>query len=167
MRNSIPELKNTNNIYYKIGFASFYIRTLIANEQIEKAIDYASQYFATYRKEIFDHRWHLYCATYLFALINAEKYGRVVSICKRYNLLLKEKQRVDRPDYLPIIENYYYLSEYMEGKIDQDKLISSIVKSVKPLMNNGYRSRRMLNMIDQLGKFLYDEMKMVKSKLTE
>lgn len=34
-------------------------------------------------------------------------------------------------------------------------------------MNNGYRSRRMLNMIDQLGKFLYDEMKKVKSKLTE
>jgi hypothetical protein len=66
---------------------------------------------------------------------------------------------------LPIIENYYYLSEYMEGKIDQDKLISSIVKSVKPLMNNGYRSRRMLNMIDKLGNFLYDEMREVKTKL--
>ncbi|HPM10851.1 MAG TPA: hypothetical protein PK941_10450, partial [Paludibacter sp.] len=64
-----------------------------------------------------------------------------------------------------IIENYYYLSEYMEGKIDQDKLVSSIVKSVKPLMNNNYRSRRMLNMIDKLGQFLYDEMKEVKTNL--
>jgi hypothetical protein len=167
MRKSIPELKNTNNNYYKIGFASFYILTFIANKQIEKAVHYASQYFQTYRKEIFEHRWHLYFTTYLFALINAEKYDKVVSICKRYNLLVKEKQRIDLPDYLPIIENYYYLSEYMEGKIDQDKLISSIVKSVKPLMKNSYRSRRMLDMIDELGEFLYDEMRKVKTQLLE
>ena len=109
----------------------------------------------------------LYFTTYLFALINAEKYDKVVSICKRYNLLVKEKQRIDLPDYLPIIENYYYLSEYMEGKIDQDKLISSIVKSVKPLMKNSYRSRRMLDMIDELGEFLYDEMRKVKTQLLE
>ncbi len=31
MRDSIPELKNTNNNYYKIGFVSFYIKTLIVN----------------------------------------------------------------------------------------------------------------------------------------
>jgi len=167
MRKSIPELKKTNNNYYKIGFASFYIRTFIANKQIEEAVYYATQYFTTYRKEIFEHRWHLYCTTYLFALINAEKYNKVVSVCKRYNFLLKEKQRIDLPDYLPIIENYYYLSEYMEGKIDQDKLISSIVKSVKPLMKNSYRSQRMLEMIDELGDFLYDEMRKVKAKLLE
>ncbi|HOG20273.1 MAG TPA: hypothetical protein PKW37_07520, partial [Salinivirgaceae bacterium] len=150
-----------------IGFASFYILTFIANKQIEEAVYYASQYFTTYRKEIFEHRWHLYCTTYLFALINAEKYNKVLSICKRYNLLHKEKQRIDLPDYLPIIENYYYLSEYMEGKIDQDKLISSIVKSVKPLTKNNYRSRRMLDMIDELGDFIYDEIRKVKTKLLE
>jgi hypothetical protein len=55
----------------------------------------------------------------------------------------------------------------MEGKIDQDKLISSIVKSVKPLMKNSYRSRRMLDMIDELGEFLYDEMRKVKTQLLE
>ncbi|HOG05668.1 MAG TPA: hypothetical protein PK978_05475, partial [Paludibacter sp.] len=150
-----------------IGFASFYILTFIANKQIEKAVHFASQYFQTYRKEIFEHRWHLYFTTYLFALINAEKYDKVISICKRYNLLLREKQRVDLPDYLPIIENYYYLSEYMEGKIDQDKLISSIVKSVKPLMKSTYRSRRMSDMIDELGEFLHDEMMKVKAELAE
>lgn len=32
-------------------------------------------------------------------------------------------------------------------------------------MNNGYRSRRMLNMIDKLGNFLHDEMREVKTKL--
>ena len=55
----------------------------------------------------------------------------------------------------------------MEGKIDQDKLISSIVKSVKPLMKNNYRSRRILDMIDELGEFLYDEMRKVKTQLLE
>jgi len=81
--------------------------------------------------------------------------------------LSQKKQRIDLPDYLPIIKNHYYLSEYMEGKIDQDKLISSIVKSVKPLIKNSYRSRRMLDMINELGEFLYDEMRKVKAKLLE
>ena len=53
----------------------------------------------------------------------------------------------------------------MEGKIDQDKLISSIVKSVKPLMKSTYRSRRMSDMIDELGEFLHDEMMKVKAEL--
>lgn len=165
MRQAIPELKNTNNNYYKIGFASFYIRTFIANKQVDKAVQYASQYFETYRKEIFEHRWHLYFTTYIFALINGEKYDKVVSVCKRYKLLPKEKQRIDLPDYLPIIENYFYLAEYMEGMINKDKFISSVIKSIKPLMKNSYRSRRMLDMIDELGVFLHEEMNLVKAEI--
>lgn len=165
MRQAIPELKNTNNNYYKIGFASFYIRTFVANKQVDKAVQYASQYFETYRKEIFEHRWHLYFTTYIFALINAEKYDKVVSICKRYKLLPKEKQRIELPDYLPIIENYFYLAEYMEGVINKEKFIVSVIKSIKPLMKNSYRSRRMLDMIDELGVFLHEEMKIVKAEI--
>lgn len=165
MRQSIPELKNTNNNYYKIGFASFYIRTFIANKQVDKAVQYASQYFETYRKEIFEHRWHLYITTYLFALINAEKYEKVISICIRYKLVLKEKHRIEHPDYLPIIENYFYLAEFMEGTINQEKFIHSVIKSVQPLLTSNYRSRRMLEMIDELAVFLPNEMKIIKKEM--
>nr|MBP8904262.1 hypothetical protein [Paludibacteraceae bacterium] len=164
MRQSIPDLKNTNNNYYKIGFSTFYIRTYIANKQIDKAVSYASQYFDTYRKEIFEHRWHLYCTTYLYALINAEKYDKVISICKRYKLVQKEKLRIEHPDYLPIIENYYYLAEYMEGIINQDRFINSVIKSTKPMKNSSYRSGRMLEMIDEISFFLPNEMKIVKNE---
>ena len=165
MRQSIPELKNTNNNYYKIGFSTFYIRTYIANKQIDKAVQYASQYFEAYRKEIFEHRWHLYITTYLFALINAEKYEKVISICKRYKLVLKEKHRIEHPDYLPIIENYFYLAELMEGIISVEKFRNSVIKSIDPLTNNSYRSRRMLEMIDELAIFLPNEMKIVKKEI--
>ena len=33
MRNSIPDLKNTINDYYKIGFVSFYVKTLVINDK--------------------------------------------------------------------------------------------------------------------------------------
>ena len=88
-----------------------------------------------------------------------------MSICKRYKLLPKEKQRIELPDYLPIIENYFYLAEYMEGVINKEKFIVSVIKSIKPLMKNSYRSRRMLDMIDELGVFLHEEMKIVKAEI--
>lgn len=88
-----------------------------------------------------------------------------MSVCKRYKLLPKEKQRIDLPDYLPIIENYFYLAEYMEGMINKDKFISSVIKSIKPLMKNSYRSHRMLDMIDELGVFLHEEMNLVKAEI--
>ena len=164
MRMSIPELKNTNNNYYKIGFYAFYIRTYIANNQIDKAVAYASQYFETYRKEIFEHRWHLYVTTYLYALLNARKYEKVISICKRYKLVQKEKMRIEHPEYLPVIENYYYLAEYMEGILTHEKFISSVIKSTKAMKKNTYRSGRMLEMIDEMASFLPDEMKMIKNE---
>jgi len=51
MRDSIPELKNTNNNYYKIGFATFYIKTLIVNQKYDKAVEYATSYFEAYKKK--------------------------------------------------------------------------------------------------------------------
>jgi integrase len=84
MRDSIPELKNTNNNYYKIGFVSFYIKTLIVNQKSEKAVEYASGYFDAYKKEIFEHRWHLFFCAYLQALIQVEKYSKVLSLTRRY-----------------------------------------------------------------------------------
>ena len=97
-------------------------------------------------------------------MINAEKYDKVISICKRYKLVQKEKLRIEHPDYLPIIENYYYLAEYMEGIINQDRFINSVIKSTKPMKNSSYRSGRMLEMIDEISFFLPNEMKIVKNE---
>ncbi len=165
MRQSIPELKNTSNNYYKIGFASYYIRTMIYNGMQQKAVDYASQYFDAYRKEIFEYRWHLFMREYIHALIAAEKYARVLALCKRYKLISKEKLRMERIDYLPIIQAYYYLAEYMENNISQEKLISSISKTAHTAMGGKYQLQRINELLDELAPLIPTAIKTIRLKL--
>ena len=165
MRDAIPELKNTNNNYYKIGFVSFYIKTLIVNQKCDKAVEYAAGYFDAYKKEIFEHRWHLFFCAYLQALIRLEKYSRVLSLTRRYKLVAKEKQRIDRADYLPIIQFYSFLAEYLENIITKEKLITSLVKASQDLMSDKYRSRKIIELLDELAQSLPEEIKMIKKEL--
>lgn len=165
MNASIPELKKTNSFYYKIGFVAFYIKTLMINEQYEKAVNYASGFFDAYKKEIFDHRWHLFFAVYLQALIRVEKYAKVLSLCRRYKLVTKEKIHIGKAVYLPVIQWYNHLAEYMEGVISQEKLIASIVKSSQNLMENKYRSRKIMELLDELSFNLPSEIKIIKENI--
>lgn len=165
MRNSILELKNTNNIYYKIGFASFYIRTLVINQQLKKAEQYANQYFETYKKEIFEHRWHLYISSYFYVLLLKERYKQILSIANRYHLITREKQRIKRPDYLPIIEFYYYSSEYLEGLVSREKLVINIKKTIEPIISDSYRLRRIGELLNELITHFPDEIKEIKKVL--
>jgi hypothetical protein len=165
MQDAFPYLKHTNNTYYKIGFVAFYIKTLLVNQKYKNAVSYAANYFNAYKKEIFEHRWHLFLCAYLQALVQSEKYAQVLSLCRRYNLVVKENQRIDRADYLPIILFYSLLSEYMENGITKEKLMASIVKSAGALMHNKYRSRKVVELLDELGKSIPFEIRMVKKKL--
>lgn len=165
MRNSIPELKNTNNTYYKIGFASFYIKTLLINKKQEKAVEYATSYFEVYKKEIFEKRWHLFFCAYMGALVQSSKYSKVLSLSKRYKLVSMEKHRIDRADYLPTIQIYTLISEYLENKINSEKLINSVVKTSKDLMTDKYRSRKVIDLLDEMAKNLPEEIKAIKKEL--
>jgi hypothetical protein len=165
MQDSFPYLKNTNNTYYKIGFISFYIKTLLVNKKHEKAVEFADNYFRAYKKEIFEHRWHLFFCAYLQTLIQTEKYAQVLSLCRRYNLVAKENHRIDRADYLPIILFYNLLAEYMENVITKEKLMASLIKSAKNLMDNKYRSRKIMELLTELDKAIPLEIKMLKKEL--
>ncbi len=165
MRKSIPELKNTSNNYYKIGFASYYIRTMIYNGMEQNAVDYATQYFDAYKKEIFEYRWHLFMREYIRALIAAEKYPKVLALCKRYKLLNKEKIRIERIDYLPIIQAYYYLAEYMENSISLEKLVASITKAISQPMRGKYQSLRINELLDELMPLIPEAIKSVRIEL--
>lgn len=165
MRNAIPEIKNTNNNYYKIGFVAFYIRTLIINENYDKAVEYATGYFDAYKKEIFEHRWHLFFCAYLQALVHAEKYTKVLALCRRYKLVEKEKQRIDRADYLPTIQFYAFFSEYSESIISKDKFIASIIKASQHLVKEQYHARKIFELLDELAQFMPEEIKHIKNEL--
>jgi hypothetical protein len=167
MQKALPQLKNTNNMYYKIGFASFYIKTLLVNKKYKNAVNYAIDYFNAYKKDIFEHRWHLFFCAYIQALICTENYSTVLSICRRYNLTTKENQRINRADYMPIISIYSLAAEYMEDNIPKEKLISLVVKSAKTVMIDKYRSRKIIELLNELSENMPEEVKNIKKELSE
>jgi hypothetical protein len=165
MTDAIPQLKNTNSFHSKIGFASFYIKTLSANNQIDKAVSYGTTFFEGYKKEIFEYRWHLFFSSYLLALLRAEKYAKVLSLSRRYKLVSKERQFSNKALYVPVLLWYTTLSEYMEGSINRDKFVDTITKSGQALLVNKYKSQKIVELLNDLSYCLPDDIKIINSRL--
>ncbi|HAF27953.1 MAG TPA: hypothetical protein DCG75_02800 [Bacteroidales bacterium] len=165
MTESIPELKKTNSYYYKIGFVSFYIKTLLANNYTDKAVSYAETFLDGYKKEILKHRWHLFFSSYIRALFQAEKYSKILSVNKRYNLVNKEKQFIGRAKYLPIIHWYNTIASYIEGVISEEKLQDIIIKSGQTLIKHKYQSTKIHELLNELSKSAPKIIKNIKHEL--
>lgn len=154
--NSFPELKISGNFYYKIGFASLYIKTLVANNMIKNAIDYGEIFLNGYKNEIFEYRWHLFFSSYIGALFRFEKYSKILSLGKRYKLCGLERQLLGTAQYLPIIQLYMLASEYMEGVITKDKLRQAILQHIQEVGQNRFRHRKVLDTLKTLSLCIPD-----------
>jgi hypothetical protein len=165
MNQSIPDLKNTNSFYNKIGFVSFYIRTLVYNNKSKNAVSYATTFLEAYKKEIFDTRWHLFFSAYLQALLNAEKYSKVISVTKRYNLIGLEKKFIDSTVYTPVLQWYNEVALYIEGKQSKDLLLETIFQSASKLLGHTYKSSRITEFLDHLKDCIPTEIEEIKAKL--
>jgi hypothetical protein len=161
MTNAIPELKNTNSYHSKIGFASFYIRTLSANNQLEKAISYAETFFETYKKEILKYRWHLFFRSYMQLLLKTENYTKILGLSRRYRLVPKERQLMQKAAYFPAILWYTTLAEYMELVIKIEKFREIIIKSGKDLINSKFKSGKMRDLLIEMKPHMENEVKKI------
>lgn len=162
MNNSMPELKNTGSFYTKIGFASFYTRTLVSNKLYKNAVDYASTFLDAYKKEIMETRWHLFFSSYFHALLSYEKYTKLVSISKRYNITNMERKYSEKTVYTPILLWYTEVALYMEGKITKEKLLETIIETSKKLLTSNYKSRRINEYLDSLYETIPTEITEIK-----
>ncbi len=167
MNASIPELKKTNSFYNKIGFASFYTRTLVYNKMAKNAVSYASTFLDAYKKEIFETRWHLFFSAYLQALLTSELYGRLIAVAKRYNLLALEKKIIDKTMYMPVLLWHNEIALYMEGKQSKEKLEETIVTSARMLLQNKYKAGRIIELLDNLSDSVPSEIAVIRSKINE
>ncbi len=167
MSSSIPELKKTSSFYNKIGFASFYTRTLVFNKMAKNAVSYASTFLDAYKKEIFETRWHLFFSAYLQALLNAENYSRLLSVAKRYNLLALEKKIIDKTVYMPLLLWYNEVALYMEGQQSKEKLVETILSSARMLLQNKYKAGRIYELLENLSDSIPSEVAVIRQKLCE
>ncbi|MBW7847617.1 MAG: hypothetical protein H3C41_05985 [Bacteroidales bacterium] len=165
MSQSIPELKNTNSFYNKIGFVSFYVRTLVANSKAKNAASYASTFLDAYRKEIFETRWHLFFSAYLQALLYAGKTQQIIAVSHRYKLVALEKKHIESSVYTPVLYWHTEVALYIEGRRTRSDLIETISSSAIRLLNHSYQSGRLNELLEQFYDFIPAEVEEIRQRL--
>lgn len=163
MTKNIPELKNTSSMYSRIGFVSVYLRSLNKNKHYSEAESYADSFLAAYKNEIFDFRWHIFFCAYFQSQLKQEKYCKLISIEKRYNLVLLEKEFIGKARYIPTILWYQSLARYLEGKITEKQFKQIIQLSDDKILKNKYKSMRIKELYNELVEFspsLFSEIKL-------
>lgn len=154
MIDNLNELKTTNNMYNKIGFVAVYIRVLNKNSYYSKGENYGANFLASHKKELFSFRWHIFFCAYFMSLLKQEKYTKLLSLEKKYKLVQKEKEFFGKARYIPTIYWYNSLSQYMEGRISENKLKEIITLSHKNTQNNKYLNMKTKELQKELFDFL-------------
>lgn len=154
MTGAIPEMKKTSSFYNKIGFVSFYIKTLNLNKLQAKAESYAESFLNAYRKEIFKHRWHLFFIAYLQSLLKQEKFSKALTVIKRNNLIKRERAFIGRARYLPVIFWYSLIAEFEENLLDDEELKDEILNSANLLLKNKYKLLKINELLTELSEYL-------------
>jgi hypothetical protein len=154
MTENISELKTNNSMYTQIGFISVYIRTLNKNEKYAKGESFGESFLATHKKEIFSFRWHIFFCAYFMSLLKQEKYKKLLSIEKRYKLVQREEEFYGNARYIPTIQWYHSLAQYMEGKINEEQLQNIILISSRKTQNNKYLNMKIKELRNDIFDFL-------------
>ncbi len=156
MNDSLEEFRSSGNHYYRIGYAAYYIRTLLANGQKNRAVEYGETFLQGYKEEIMEFRWHLFFSAFLDALFRCEKYGRITTLVNRFRLINKEKQLQGTNQYLPVIQMFFTASEYMQGSLGADAAYRNISQLIAGLRQNRFRSQKATALLQTLEKAIPD-----------
>jgi hypothetical protein len=150
MKQSFPKLRHTNNFHNKIGFISFYIKCLNLNGQPQDGERMADSFLRDNKDQILSQRWHIFFVSYFQSLIMQEKYDKLLKTCKRYNIIAKEAEYSQRPNYLPTLHWYYNISQYMESQLDEEQLVEHLVQTGLPHAGNEHKSRLLHDLLNEI-----------------
>jgi len=126
MQQSWPEFKNTVSSHNKVGFVSFYIRSLNRLEQSQEALSYALSFLSANKNEILHHRWHLFFTSIMQSMLFQNKYAELLKLVEKYKLLERDQQSKSKPNYLPTLKWYYTIAAYRMKHFTFDSVIKSL-----------------------------------------
>ncbi len=164
MNEAVEEFRRSGNHYYRIGFASYYIRTLSALHQNAKAAEYGETFLQGFKDEILEFRWHLFFSTLFEALFKSEKYGRIIHLVNRFRLINREKQLKGTHQYLPILQMFYAASEYMQGSMSEEEAYITLSQLIKELSPKRITSQKTQDLLETIQKATPDIVHRLKSE---
>ncbi len=165
MRSAYPEMKNTPSFHNRIGFVAFYLKCLNDNQQYKNAENYAESFLQAYKKEIFEYRWHIFFSSYLEAILQQEKYSKLLKVVRKYQLLDRERQYQKNANYLPTILWYNAVAQYKEMLIQKDEITRLIQDSIGQLDRVEAKQHQLRDLLEELRPFIPGVVNQVQDKM--
>ncbi|HQU58645.1 MAG TPA: hypothetical protein PLU64_05600 [Saprospiraceae bacterium] len=165
MRAAYPEMKNTPSFHNRIGFVAFYLKCLNYNQQYRNSENYAESFLQAYKKEIFEYRWHIFFSSYLEALLQQEKYSKLLKVVRKYNLLDRERQYQKNANYLPTILWYNAVAQYKEMLIPKEEISSLIQQSITQLDRLEVKQFQLRDLLEELRPFIPGVINRIQDKM--
>lgn len=150
MKDAYSEMKETQNLYNKIGFVAFYLRCLNANQQYKNAENYAATFLKAFRKEIFENRWHLFFSSYLETLFLQGAYERILIVVRQNQLAEREKAYQSQPQYLPTILWYNAIALYKSAQFNERQLYEVLARYIDQTDLHADKFPQILQLLEQL-----------------
>jgi hypothetical protein len=154
MRAAYPEMKNSPSFHNRIGFVAFYLKCLNYNQQYRNAENYAESFLQAYKKEIFEHRWHIFFSSYLEALLQQEKYPKLLKVVRKYTLLDRERQYQKNANYLPTILWYNAVAQYKEMLLGKEEISELLQQSLQQLDHLDAKQYQLRDLLEELRPFI-------------
>lgn len=123
------------NFHNKISHAAYTIFALIDTQKSKQAENHAFVFYNAYKKEIFQHRWHLFFNAFFKAMILNENYSEIIKLTNHQKLISKDEMLSKNSNYTPSIPWIYYLASFKNGDIASEKLKTKLHSFIDATVN--------------------------------
>lgn len=126
LKSSLHAAKESPNFHSKIGHTAFTVFSLIDLQKAKQAENHAFVFLTAYKKEIFEHRWHLFFTAYFKAMLMSGNFPGVIKTYSLYKLKEKDDLYSVSANYTPSIPWMYHLASFKLGELDMSRLEMSL-----------------------------------------
>ncbi len=155
MEDNLPAFRKNISPHTRIGFASYYLKSLNENAKYTKSRRFATHFLDQNIQDILKFRWRLFFLAYAETLLFNKDYLLLIRVFAKYKLLNLELIYKQNPDSFPALECYHLLAQYKEAKISLDRLKQRLI----PLFKN--------NPAPQFKRQMAETLKHLKIQLSE
>ena len=167
MKDAYPEMKETQSFHNRIGFVSFYIKSLAANDRFKSAENYAESFLRAYKKEVLEYRWHTFFSAYLEILLSQKKYKKMIRIVRQNHLLELDKKQKERANYLPTIAWYFAVAEIKEQNMLENKFSAIVIDYLESLPHDIRERSHLIELLLQIKEHLPAVFNKVEAQIRE
>ncbi|MDY0078094.1 MAG: hypothetical protein RBR87_12565 [Bacteroidales bacterium] len=138
MEDNLCEFKQNISPHTRIGFVSYYVKSLNQNGKHRKALRFSQHFMDQHIKDILNYRWRMFFMAYFETLLALKMYAQIIMTHKKHKLHTKEALFMEYPDSLPGIDWYYQLALYKEGNLDINQFKMKISGSLRRGIHKRY-----------------------------